>query len=151
VDANHRPHGFVRRPSGTFVSFDVPASTQTSPLSINNAGAVTGFANGTNGLFFGFVRDPQGKFTSFNPGFYTFPRSINNEGAIAGYFQPTNGAPYSGFVRSPGGTITSFIPPFCAGSIQVGAVFVSSNDKGVATGYCTADVGRNSVGWVRVP
>src|SRR5215467_1924109 len=33
-----------------------------------------------NGRTFGFVRDPDGKFTSFDPGANTFPHSINNKG-----------------------------------------------------------------------
>jgi hypothetical protein len=146
-DANGRRYGFVRHPDGTIESFDVPGSDDAFVTAINDAGAVTGqFGNFNTG----FVRDPQGNFTTFFAGRETFPSSINNKGAIAGLYQPSNGAQLSGFVRSPDGTITSFVPPFCAQhGIPASSVFI--NDSGVITGYCTDDASRHLVGWVRYP
>jgi hypothetical protein len=70
------------------VSFDFPESTATAPASINDLGAITGQYFAANGREFGFVRDPHGKFASFDPGFNTSPTSINSEGAITGFFRP---------------------------------------------------------------
>jgi hypothetical protein len=146
-DANGNVHGFVRHPDGTFESVDVPEGTGTQVVAINNAGAITGHFGNFNT---GFVRDPQGNFKTFIDGHETFPSSINNKGAIAGFYLPGGGAQASGFVRSPDGTISSFVPPFCAQhGIPVSSVFI--NDKGVTTGYCTDDVSRHLVGWVRFP
>jgi hypothetical protein len=117
---------------------------------INNAGAITGVYTVANGRQFGFVRDPQGKFTSFDPDTFTFASSINNEGAITGTYAKVNLVNSHGFVRSPEGTITSFDPPFClAGSNTIPR---SINDKGVTTGDCTGATPLFPlVGWVRIP
>jgi hypothetical protein len=123
----------VRRPGGTFVSFDPPDSTLTAPTSINDVGAITGLYIVANGRAFGFVRDPQGKFTSLDPGFNTQPASISNEGAITGFYYDIDRTNFHGFVRSPDGTITSFVPPFCNSTSTEPA---SINDEGVITGTC---------------
>jgi hypothetical protein len=111
---------FCAGPGGTIVSFDPPDAILTLPTSINDAGAITGLYIVANGRALGFVRDPHGKFTSFDPGPDTFPKSINDEGAITGYSASDLGEsnPH-GFVRSPDGTINS---SFGAGVPVPGAV-----------------------------
>jgi hypothetical protein len=143
-------HGFVREPSGHIISFDSPVGSLMVVRGINNAEVITGYylvpLTQTSARTFGFVRDPHGKFTSFDPGFATVPRSINNEGAITGFLSDTE-QNNSSFVRSPEGTITIFDPPFC----QAGSTMPESiNDKGVITGYCVSASGPQ-VGWVRFP
>jgi len=136
----------VRRPGGEIVSFDVPGGLGTSPSSINDVGAITGSYT-ANGRFFGFVRDPHGKFTSFDPAPFTVPTSINNEGAITGYVFAVSIHPEfrRGFVRSPEGTITLF-DAFCG----IGTSPTSINDEGVIIGGCVV-VGLNAASWVRFP
>jgi len=144
----------VRRPGGEIVSFDAPGSTGTFPASINNAGAITGYYTVANGRAFGFVRHPDGKFTSFDPGANTFPRSINNKGVITGSY--TNDAGTHGFVRAPDGAVTSF-DPFPGGCNPFFKPLPSTNptsinDDGVITGWCQPQLeGIFILGWVRIP
>ena len=91
------------------------------------------------------MRDPNGKFTSFDPGFNTQPTSINNEGAITGSYQDIDQIHSHGFVRSPDGTITLFDDaPFCT------SFPTSINDHGVITGTCAVS-GPFTPSWVRFP
>jgi hypothetical protein len=127
-------HGFIRRSGGEYITFMVPGSVTTFAVSINASGAVTGGYT-VAGRLFGFVRDREGNFSSFDP-FYdvTYANSINDEGAVAGL----------GFVRAPDGKTTLFNPP--AGSLCVapsgtspnGPWSTSINNKGVVAGICQA-------------
>ena len=140
-------HGFVRRPGGEIVSFDVPESTGTIATSINDVGAIAGSYIAANGLSFGFVRDRLGKFTSFDiPGLQSNIQvtSINNEGAITG-LGFVIAARSLAFVRSPDGTITFTNPGGC-----LLYVTLSINDEGVITGSCNTGFGPPR-GWVRFP
>jgi hypothetical protein len=69
------------------ISFDPPGSHETIPLSMNNAGSITGYHNNGNGIQ-GLLRAPNGSFTTIEvPGaISTTPWSINDAGSIAGYF-----------------------------------------------------------------
>jgi hypothetical protein len=145
----HGAHGFLRRPGGEIVSFDVSGSLATGAVSINDTGAITGAYMIANGRAFGSVRDPHGKFTSFDPSPNTFPTSINNEGAITGFYLDINSNFSHFFLRSPEGTITSFVPPFCQ-TFASGSGPLSINDEGVISGNCSLANGSN-VGWVRFP
>ena len=89
----HGTHGFLREPTGTIISFDVPEGTGTFPASINDAGAITGsYINpgpfpGSVPRTFGFVRDPDGNFTSFDPGPRdTVPQIIQQRRSDCGLF-----------------------------------------------------------------
>jgi hypothetical protein len=171
-------HGFLRRPGGEIVSFDAPPPPATAPggvypgsgsalsgvAGINDAGTITGsyaFLNGfLRELQSGFVRDPDGKLTSFglDVADETIPSSINNKGAITGWISlfPLGFTLYSGFVRSPEGTIAMFVPPFCTSTINdtlINNIFPTSiNDEGVITGYClSTSPSVSRLGWVRFP
>jgi uncharacterized membrane protein len=142
-------HGFLRRLGGEIVSFDVPESTSTVGASINEAGAITGTytANGRN---FGFVRDPGGNFTSFDPGPNTSASTINNKGAITGIASSLTGVIAQNFVRSPEGTVTLFTAPFCQPAPEA-TTTESINDEGVIIGSCLSTSTFLFVGWVRFP
>jgi hypothetical protein len=58
--------------------FDHSGSIATFPSSINPAGAITGFYEDTSFVFHGFLRDPDGTITTFDPAdsMATFPTSI---------------------------------------------------------------------------
>ena len=94
-------HGYVRANNGSFTTFDAPnAGTGPYPQgtfpfgfnSINNAGAITGYANDVNGSGHGFLRTPAGTFVTFDvpgagtlSGEGTYPWAINQSGVITGY------------------------------------------------------------------
>ena len=73
-------------------------------LSIDQAGDITGSYYDAAGYLHGFVRNPYGTLTSFDPpkSIQTSPTSINDGGAIAGYyFYSRGGGPGVGFIRVP--------------------------------------------------
>ena len=71
------------------LSFQVPSSTATYPLSINDGRTVTGYYISNSGVTGGFVRSSDGQITTFNvPGSATtVPVGINTAGDITGYYQ----------------------------------------------------------------
>ena len=67
VDANGRPHGFLRIPSGRITTFDVPRDNcGTDPWSINRKGATTGDFGDRHCNFHGFLRAGNGHITTFD-------------------------------------------------------------------------------------
>src|SRR5271165_7154701 len=107
------PHGFLRNPDGKIISFDAPGAglghgldQGTVPYSINDLGVIAGQYQDSNYVFHGFVRYPDGSFTTFDaPGAGTaayqgtFAYVINPEGATAGGYIDGNNLTH-GFVRS---------------------------------------------------
>jgi len=164
IDANFVSHGFLREPHGTIITFDAPGvgpgggdnSEGTHASSINPAGAITGSYDDAENVSHGFLREPDGKFTTFeapgagtSPLFGTFAASINPAGAIAGYYSDGSQVGiqivYHGFLREPDGKITTFDVP---GAV---AVFTSSvNPAGVIVGY-GADTNEVAHGFLRRP
>jgi hypothetical protein len=94
------------------ISFQVPNSRATFPLSLNEAATVTGYYINNSGTSSGFVRYENGQLITFDvPGSVaTIPLSINTAGNIAGYYNLPGNIP-QGFVRTPEGKITSFGNP----------------------------------------
>jgi hypothetical protein len=116
---------FVRSPQGVFTLFNPPGTLVISPktglweestfasslslsaphrLSINGEGSITGSYVDVAGAQHGFVRNPYGTITSFDPpeGNQTTATSIADGGAIAGYYNYHAGAgPAVGFIRVP--------------------------------------------------
>jgi hypothetical protein len=86
----------------------------TYPNGINDLGAITGSYADANGFSHGFVRSPQGKFTTFDVpdagGFGTNPVAINLEGAIAGIYTDSNYS-FRAFLRTADGKFTTWIGP----------------------------------------
>jgi hypothetical protein len=107
--------GFVMSPDGVYTVFEAPGTLLASPsfdytstaphwMSIDHAGDVTGSYTDTAGVQHGFVRNPYGTITSFDPreGKQTTATSINDGGAIAGFYQyNAGGGPPVGFIRVP--------------------------------------------------
>ena len=139
IDSKNVNHGFVRSASGEFTTFDAPGASiaaasgdGTFPESINAAGAITGHYTDAKGLYHGFLRGPDGEFTTFDApgagtkrgsGFGTFPTSINDGGTIAGYYIDANDITH-GFMRSPEGEFTTIDAP--------GANSHAGSDEGTA-------------------
>ena len=94
----------------TYVSFSVPGAIQgTFPMSINASMTVTGYYNPSSTETRGFLRDPDGTFTTFDiPGaVLTVPESINTAGDVTGFYQLPAGLS-QGFLRYAGGRIVTF-------------------------------------------
>jgi hypothetical protein len=92
---------FVRAADGTITGFLPPGPVVpifgATAFSINAAGAITGNVPEITGpsvvIHHGYVRDPEGNFTTFDPpgSILTIPLSINAGGAITGYYNEANG------------------------------------------------------------
>jgi hypothetical protein len=102
------------RPQPTFITFDVPGAVFTIPIFINPMGTITGSYTDANFLTHGFVRAPDGAFTTFDaPGAVngTFPSGgITPNGTITGSHTDSSFISH-GFVRAPDGAITTFDGP----------------------------------------
>jgi hypothetical protein len=139
-----------------FVTIDAPGAGHASgqgtgcfaytdcSVLINNWGAITGYYLDTNNVFHGFVRSPEGKFTSFEapgadttPGNFngTNPNAINDAGAIAGVYYDIDNVAH-GFLRSPEGEMTTFDPP---GSIAT--IPIALNLESAIVGYYVDETG----------
>jgi len=132
-------------------TFDVPGAgigrrQGTLAYSINSAGAVAGYYVDAKNVRHGYVRDPSGAITTFDPpgSQGTFATSINTAGAITGQYSVATLS--HGFVRDPTGAFTSFD---IAGA---GAALYSEsiNDSGTVAGYYS-DARNVSHGFVRAP
>ena len=120
-------HGFVRSRDGKFTSFEAPGADTTAgsyngttPGSINDLGTIMGNYWDANGFSHGFLRSPDGKFTSFDVpgagGFGTLPQAFNIEGAVVGYYTDSNYS-FHAFLRTPDGKFTTWIgPDACTGN-----------------------------------
>jgi hypothetical protein len=133
-----------------FITYDAPGAG-TGPYQgtgcffydcyalINNLGEITGYYLDANNVYHGFVRSPNGSFSTFEaPGADqtpqsfngTLPYSINDAGAVTGYYLDANGNCH-GFVRSREGTITTFDVP--GGSLLTQAIGI--NAEGTVVGF----------------
>ncbi len=120
-------HGFLRSPAGKFTTFQAPGADTTAgsyngtaPSSINDLGAIAGSYYDANGFSHGFLRSPDGNFTTFDVpgvgGYGSTPLAINLEGAIVGYYTDSTYS-FHAFLRSPDGTFTTWIgPDACTGN-----------------------------------
>jgi hypothetical protein len=98
VDTAGDSHGFVRGAKGLITTFDVPGALQTTPLSINESGTVTGTFN-SNG---GFLRAANGSIVEFGVprAGRTIPSGINAAGTVTGTYMDASGE-YHGFLLVP--------------------------------------------------
>jgi hypothetical protein len=140
----------------SFLSFQVPGSRATYPLSINEAETVTGYYISNSGVTGGFLRYQDGQIVTFNvPGsIATIPVSINTAGYITGYYNLPSKTPVvfdipQGFVRTPDGKFTTFGNPVTtASSSSFWAQPVSINVAGEIIGNFP-DVALASVVFLR--
>ena len=143
-------HGFVRNAEGKLKMFDVPSAGTGSyqgtgcpgcNVGLNQFGAIAGIYSDTNSVNHGYLRSPDGKFTTFDaPGagtgsyqgtgcFSDCPVSLNDWGAITGIYIDANSVLH-GYLRSPEGKIVTVDP--------VGSTYTfpdGINDFGSITGY----------------
>ncbi len=156
-------HGFLRAPDGGLTSFDAPGAgiggsgeQGTLPADINPTGTITGFYGDASAAFHGFVRAPDGSFTTFDapgaaPGFQrgTVPTSINQSGVIAGYYADGENVPH-GFLRAWDGGFTTFDAPGANLRPGKGTRAQSINRSGATAGYYV-DLAGVHHGFLRAP
>jgi hypothetical protein len=104
---------FTMSPDGVFTTFQTPGLLVASPvlngtgphsISIDQAGDIAGSYTDANGVQHGFVRNPYGTLTSFDPpeGKQTIATSISDAGTVTGWYQyNAGGGPPVGFIRVP--------------------------------------------------
>jgi hypothetical protein len=95
--------GFVMSPEGVVSVFQLPGAIAENYIAINEVGDVAGAYTDTAGAQHGFVRNPYGTITTFDPPEHdamagTQPTSINDAGAITGFYDQ---AGVTGFIRIP--------------------------------------------------
>jgi hypothetical protein len=160
-------HGFLRTAAGAFTTFDPPGSKYTHTTAITPAGVIVGVycdvavncaepGDVFLGVAHGFVRTPDGTFTTFDAptGFSIYagiynrggqPPGITPVGLIAGtYFDPSSFIEH-GFLRTPDGTLMTFDPP---GSTYTEVTYI--NNAGAIVGDYFDQNGNNH-GFLRAP
>lgn len=133
-DANRLIDSYLRSPSGALTTIDAPGAATTAAntgtnlcafyfcgtfvgvfndddstgtAAINSSGTIVGYFADQSGLNHGFVRAPDGTFTTLDApnvgtngnSFGTIALSINTSGEIVGYYSDTNGVVH-GFLRA---------------------------------------------------
>ena len=158
-------HGLIRHADGRLTTFDAPgAGTGTDQgtscpgcvSGLNAWGAIAGTYIDSNSVQHGFLRSPNGEFTTFDaPGAGTgsyqgtgcpsdCPTSLNNSGAIVGTYIDSNFV-FHGYLRTPDGNTVTVDP--------LGSVFTWSsgmNGLGTITGYYL-DANSVTHGFLRIP
>jgi hypothetical protein len=119
-DANNVFHAFLRHPNGTFATFDAPGADMTAnsfhgtqAQTINDLGAIAGTYTDVKGAAHGYLRDPFGRFTTFDvPGAMngTTVIYLSLDGNIAGFALDVN-LLFHAFLRRPDGTFAVFAGP----------------------------------------
>jgi uncharacterized membrane protein len=179
-DSKNVMHGFLRARDGRITTFEAPGAGSetvtgfqfttipwvyggqgTYAIAINPAGAIAGFYYDSNNVAHGFLRSPDGKFTTINaPSPYvgtaegqgTSAANINPAGVIAGYTVDAGGV-FHGFVRARDGKIRMFDAPHAgtgAGQATVPEWASCINSAGAIVGEYF-DASSVSHGFVRAP
>jgi hypothetical protein len=161
IDASNVYHGFLRAPTGSITTFDVPGAGTgsgqgTLGQSINPAGVISGYSVDSANVYHGFLRARNGTISTFDaPGAGTgafqgtFPSTINPAGVIVGDYYDAGNVDH-GFLRAPDGTFTTFDAPGAGtGSFQ-GTRPLDINPAGVVTGFYV-DASNVYHGFLRVP
>jgi uncharacterized membrane protein len=123
---------FVKDRRGQVTTFAVPGAAATLAAGINDRGQVAGtylaapLGGGPPGTARGFVRQPNGRITTFDDGAVT---DINNRGQVVGQELDAAGRTI-GFLRDPDGKLTIIDLP---GRAEVGEV-LALNDRGQVVG-----------------
>ena len=105
IDADGRPHGFIRHPDGSFTTIDIPETPDLEFLFVNTItdfGVVAFRAKTVNDILRSYILLPDGiLYEVRRPGSVsTIVRNVNQDGSIIGYYDLTDGQRY-GFVGRP--------------------------------------------------
>lgn len=103
-------YGFKRLSNGTIISFPHDLCEFNYVRGVNNKGQVTGCCIQLAGPQHGYIMQPNGTITIFDPpaSVSTDPWTINDNGVIAGMYQTRDREHGHGFIRWSNGTIISF-------------------------------------------
>ena len=114
----------------SFLTFDPPGSTATTPVGINNLGQNVGTFRDTAGVVHGYLRQVDGSFVTIDPpgSIFTQAFAVNDAGTIVGFWQAQSGA-FHGFSRSPSGAYTTEDFP---GAVD--SQITSVNSRGIRLG-----------------
>jgi hypothetical protein len=156
TDDSYRTHGFLRTAGGKFQIFDAPGAGTgisangnwlgTYPESISDFGVIAGYYIDPNDVWHGFVRNLNGKITTFDaPGAgtgvgqgttvnYSAP-SLNDLGTIAGIYIDADGVNH-GYLRTRDGNFTLFDAPHMGTDPGQGTIPSSINLEGVVSTIC---------------
>ena len=102
VDADGRPHGFIRNPDGSFTTIDVPEMPNLQFLFVNTItdfGVIAFRAKAVNDILRSYLLLPDGILYEVRlpDSVNTVVRNVNQDGSIIGYYDLTDGRRY-GFV-----------------------------------------------------
>jgi hypothetical protein len=143
-------HGLIRHADGSFTSYEVPkAGTGAGQgtgcpgcfAGLNQLGVIAGNYTDSNNVYHGYIRTPDGKFTSFDaPGAGTAqytgtgcysdcPVFINNWGSLTGVYIDANSV-YNTYVRHPDGKTVTVDPKGSTFTLPAGI-----NDSETVAGY----------------
>jgi hypothetical protein len=140
----------AQNPHPAMITFEAPGAGSTPgsfqgtgcfgcTFGINQGGAIVGTYLDANNVWHGFLRSPDGKFTTFEapgsdttPGSFngTFAQNINDQGETTGFYADSTGLTH-GFVRSAKGAFTTFDVP----DGQNGSFPIFIDLKGAVVGY----------------
>ena len=106
IDADGKPHGFIRNPDGSFTTIDIPEMPDIEFLFVNtvtDAGVIGFRAKAVNDILRSYILLPDGLLYEVQrPGSVsTVVRNVNQDGSIIGFYDLTDGRRY-GFVGRPG-------------------------------------------------
>ena len=127
------------KPQPTIITFDAPGAVATFVAGINPAGVISGGYVDANNVLHGYVRAPDGTFTTYEapgagtgPGQGTGPNGINNPaGDITGNVTDASNVTH-GYIRAKDGTIAKFDAP--GATVAFGTVGFGINPAGVIAG-----------------
>jgi hypothetical protein len=142
------------------ITFDAPGACTvpacegagTIPSDINPAGEIVGTYYDASYVGHGFVRAPNGEFTTFNvPGAVvgTVVTSNNPAGAIAGFYGNASLVWYA-FLRAPSGKLTTFAAPGAGTGAYQGTGANCINPAGAIAGSYTDEYTVDH-GYLRTP
>jgi hypothetical protein len=129
--------------SQTYTTIDVPGSTGTTAVGINQAGVITGNYTDANFVSHGFLRAVDGTITSFDPpaSTGTTPGAINPTGVITGTYTTGDYADENlvnhAFLRTVDGKITTIDAPGAGAGFIQGTSAGAINPAGEITGWYT--------------
>jgi len=132
-----------------FAQFDVPGAHLTNPFGVNASGQIVGIYEDSSGASHGFLRHPDGSYTTIDyPGAtFTTAASINARGEIVGRWTDLDGNTHA-YLRSANNKFTSLDPTAPCIVTSLPTIAHGINDAGDIAGRCW-DINGNEYGFIR--
>jgi hypothetical protein len=150
--------GNIPSSSGLCASYYFTGCYGTTPMANNNSGEIVGMYITNDGVYYGFLRSPEGKITRLSepnadttPGDLngTYPISLNSWGAVTGLYQKTDEV-FHGFIREPDGCYIEVDDPNAGTAAFQGTFATNITDDGEVAGFYI-DSSNNYHGFIRSP